>query len=55
MLGLVYVWVKGDLEWIRTVKGAQEELKVARSYAGEKHRPGRSIPAPVAAMQPEGP
>ena len=21
MLGLVYVWVKGDLEWIRAIKG----------------------------------
>jgi NADH-quinone oxidoreductase subunit A len=21
MLGLVYVWVKGDLEWIRGIKG----------------------------------
>jgi len=21
MLGLVYVWVKGDLEWIRSIKG----------------------------------
>jgi len=21
LLGLVYVWVKGDLEWIRSIKG----------------------------------
>ena len=36
LLGLVYVWAKGDLEWIRTVRGAQEPLRVAKSYAGEK-------------------
>jgi NADH-quinone oxidoreductase subunit A len=23
LLGLVYVWVEGDLEWIRTIKGQQ--------------------------------
>ena len=57
LLGLVYVWVKGDLEWIRTVKGATEQLKVAKSYAGEKRPTVKSIPAPAAAVlpiQPEG-
>src|SRR5579872_61396 len=49
MLGLVYVWVKGDLEWIRTVRGAQGMLKVAKSYAGEKRPSGKKVEPPVAA------
>ena len=38
LLGLAYVWKKGDLEWIRTVDGARPagaSLPVARSRAGE--------------------
>jgi NADH-quinone oxidoreductase subunit A len=57
MLGLVYVWAKGDLEWIRTVRGAQDQIKVAKSYAGEKKRPAIPSPgaeAPVAALGAEG-
>jgi NADH-quinone oxidoreductase subunit A len=42
LLGLVYVWMKGDLEWIRTVRGATEPLKVKKSFAGER------LPKPVA-------
>jgi NADH-quinone oxidoreductase subunit A len=36
LLGLVYVWLKGDLEWIRTVRGATLPLVVSKSRAGEK-------------------
>jgi NADH-quinone oxidoreductase subunit A len=54
MLGLVYVWVKGDLEWIRTVRGVQGELKVARSYAGEKRPAAKPASIPVPAMRTEG-
>ena len=38
LLGLAYVWKKGDLEWIRTVEGARPagaELEVTKSRAGE--------------------
>jgi NADH-quinone oxidoreductase subunit A len=41
LLGLAYVWKKGDLEWIRTVRGARPAgpvLDVARSRAGEPPR-----------------
>jgi NADH-quinone oxidoreductase subunit A len=39
LLGLVYVWKKGDLEWVRTLRGgvsAGIPLPVTRSLAGEK-------------------
>jgi NADH-quinone oxidoreductase subunit A len=48
LLGLVYVWAKGDLEWIRTVRGAQEPLRVVKSFAGEK----RPAPSKAAAKAP---
>jgi NADH-quinone oxidoreductase subunit A len=52
MLGLVYVWLKGDLEWIRTVRGAAEPLQVVKSYAGEKNRPRPAkVPAPALAAE----
>ena len=38
LLGLAYVWKKGDLEWIRTVGGARPAgapLPVGKSRAGE--------------------
>jgi NADH-quinone oxidoreductase subunit A len=53
MLGLVYVWLKGDLEWIRTVRGASAPLQVQRSFAGEKNRP-RPVPVKVPALAAEG-
>jgi NADH-quinone oxidoreductase subunit A len=48
LLGLVYVWLKGDLEWIRTVRGAIVPLVVAKSFAGEKDRPRPVRTGPVA-------
>jgi NADH-quinone oxidoreductase subunit A len=59
MLGLVYVWLKGDLEWIRTVRGAVEPLVVQKSFAGEKDRPRRApvvppIAPPAVAAPAEG-
>jgi NADH-quinone oxidoreductase subunit A len=41
LLGLVYVWKKGDLEWVRTLRGgvsAGVPLTVVPSRAGEKPR-----------------
>ncbi len=54
LLGLVYVWLKGDLEWIRTVRGATEPLRVKKSFAGESlpaaaKAPAAPAPAPAAA------
>ena len=56
LLGLVYVWLKGDLEWIRTVRGASEPLLVKKSYAGEKPppRPKGAPPAAPPALAAEG-
>ena len=54
LLGLVYVWAKGDLEWIRSVRGAQEPLKVAKSYAGERRPTAKPSQPPVAAMSAGG-
>src|SRR5580692_10228561 len=51
LLGLLYVWMKGDLEWIRTVRGASEPLVVQRSYAGEKTRPRVKSVAPALAAE----
>ena len=56
LLGLVYVWLKGDLDWIRTVRGAQAPLQVAKSYAGEKPPaapapPRAPVPAPALASE----
>jgi NADH-quinone oxidoreductase subunit A len=51
MLGLVYVWLKGDLEWIRSVRGAAEPLQVQKSFAGEKNRP-RPVPVPLPVKVP---
>jgi NADH-quinone oxidoreductase subunit A len=44
LLGLVYVWKKGDLEWVRTLRGgasAGVPLQVTKSLAGEPARAGR--------------
>jgi NADH-quinone oxidoreductase subunit A len=57
LLGLVYVWLKGDLEWIRTIRGAAEPLVVHKSYAGEKTLPVPVGAAPASvgpALDPEG-
>ena len=43
MIGLVYVWVKGDLEWIRSIKGDPR---------GAQNVTSRTRPAPAAL--PEG-
>lgn len=52
LLGLLYVWMKGDLEWIRTVRGSVEPLKVHKSYAGEKSLPGIAAKARAAGLTP---
>lgn len=49
MLGLVYVWAKGDLEWIRAIKGDPRGVQnvVARTKPGKPLEP--VAPAPIAA------
>jgi NADH-quinone oxidoreductase subunit A len=54
LLGLVYVWLKGDLEWIRTVRGAVEPLVVQKSFAGEKDRPRPAPPITPPVVAAEG-
>ena len=34
LLGLIYVWVEGDLEWIRTIKGQQPTAMNALAALG---------------------
>jgi NADH-quinone oxidoreductase subunit A len=39
LVGLAYVWKKGDLDWIRTLEGAEPagaSLPVKKSRAGEQ-------------------
>jgi len=47
MLGLVYVWVKGDLEWIRSIKGDPRGM----ANVSSRTRP-RTVPAAEGAMEP---
>jgi NADH-quinone oxidoreductase subunit A len=54
LLGLLYVWMKGDLEWIRTVRGSTEPLKVHRSYAGEKVLPSIAAKGRAPGIAAEG-
>jgi NADH-quinone oxidoreductase subunit A len=59
LLGLVYVWLKGDLEWIRSVRGAITPLVVQKSFAGEKNRPrppspGKAVPPSPGLAAAEG-
>ena len=44
MLGLVYVWVKGDLEWIRAVKGDPRGAQNVSS----RTKPAAALPAELA-------
>jgi NADH-quinone oxidoreductase subunit A len=39
MLGLVYVWVKGDLEWIRSIKGNPAGMQNVTSRTRPKPEP----------------
>ncbi len=39
MLGLVYVWVKGDLEWIRSLKGDPRGMQNVSSRTRAKDMP----------------
>jgi NADH-quinone oxidoreductase subunit A len=54
LLGLLYVWMKGDLEWIRTVRGSTEPLQVHKSYAGEKVLPSIAAKVRTPALASEG-
>jgi NADH-quinone oxidoreductase subunit A len=51
LVGLVYVWKKGDLEWVRTLRGgvsAGVPLGVVPSRAGEEPRRGAAPGAEAA-------
>ena len=49
MIGLVYVWVKGDLEWIRAVSGDPRGVPNVASRTKPGVVPDMSVPAPKAA------
>jgi NADH-quinone oxidoreductase subunit A len=42
MLGLVYVWLKGDLEWIRSIKGDPRGMQNVSSRTRPKAEPAES-------------
>src|SRR5688572_29010768 len=46
LLGLIYVWVKGDLEWIRSIKGDPRGIP----NAGTKTAPALPPPVPLPAV-----
>ena len=55
MLGLVYVWVKGDLEWIRSIKGDPRGMQnvSSRTRPRETRLPRRTTRSrPLAAREP---
>jgi NADH-quinone oxidoreductase subunit A len=49
MLGLVYVWAKGDLEWIRAVKGDPRGAQNVSSRTRPRALPAEGEPKPIAA------
>jgi len=49
MLGLVYVWAKGDLEWIRAIKGDPRGVPNVSSRTRPAAEP--PVPAPAAAAR----
>jgi NADH-quinone oxidoreductase subunit A len=51
MLGLLYVWLKGDLEWIRAIKGDPRGVQNVTSRT--KPAPGSKIELPAAARLAE--
>jgi len=52
MLGLVYVWVKGDLEWIRSIKGDPRGIPNLVSKTAPALPPPMAIPAVAASARP---
>lgn len=53
MLGLVYVWVKGDLEWIRAIKGdprGAQNVRGGRAQPTELGAPALAAAREVAAV-----
>lgn len=51
MLGLVYVWAKGDLEWIRSIKGDPRGMQNTHSRT-RPAEPVVSEPVAAAAREP---
>jgi NADH-quinone oxidoreductase subunit A len=52
MLGLVYVWVKGDLEWIRSIKGDPRGVPNLVTKTSPALPPPLQLPAVAVAAQP---
>jgi NADH-quinone oxidoreductase subunit A len=50
MLGLLYVWKKGDLEWIRAVKGDPRGAQNVSSRARARAAVADPEPAPRPAL-----
>jgi NADH-quinone oxidoreductase subunit A len=54
MLGLVYVWVKKDLEWIRSIKGDPRGAQNVTSRTRPIGAPPESLPAAAREAAMEG-
>jgi len=52
MLGLVYVWVKGDLEWIRSIKGDPRGVQNVVTKTSPALPPPLQLPAVAVVAQP---
>ena len=52
LLGLVYVWVKGDLEWIRSIKGDPRGIPNLVSKTAPALPPPMAIPVAAASARP---
>ena len=52
LLGLVYVWVKGDLEWIRSIKGDPRGVPNVVSKTAPALPPPMATPAVAVSARP---
>jgi NADH-quinone oxidoreductase subunit A len=52
LLGLVYVWVKGDLEWIRSIKGDPRGIPNLVTKTAPALPPPMAIPVAAASARP---
>jgi NADH-quinone oxidoreductase subunit A len=54
MLGLVYVWAKGDLEWIRSIKGDPRGVPNVVTKTAPALPPPMPVPAVAVSARPVG-
>ena len=52
LLGLVYVWAKGDLEWIRSIKGDPRGIPNVVSRTAPALPPPAAVPAVAVTARP---